>query len=90
VSKDYNYKITKRKASKVETLPAPAPIIESAQGSRYARTRFLYSETKKEQRQSGSCIICGQRAVYLAYFKVQGIQLMEKYYSQCLDKWVSK
>jgi hypothetical protein len=80
---DFKYKIKKRKALKVEELPprqTPKIYFKSVADQRY------HSYEKKETNRN--CCICANDAVVLVYFQLNKCQRLEKYCSECLDKWV--
>jgi hypothetical protein len=91
LKRNYKYEIIKRKAIKIERLPAPIPeqqrqvkIMPYMKDTRafWNIRKETYSERKR------TCIICGQTAAYTAYFQIEGAKLKEKYCSECVEKWV--
>jgi hypothetical protein len=89
--RNYKYEIKKRKAMRIERLPAPIPD-EQRQvkiGSYMNDTSaFWYIRKEKNSERKRTCIICGKTASYLVYFQIDGAKLKEKYCEQCLDSWV--
>jgi hypothetical protein len=53
---------------------------------RYSAFWNIKKEANSERKRI--CIICGQTAVYVAYFQIDKAQIIEKYCENCLDKWV--
>jgi hypothetical protein len=91
LKRNYKYEITKKKAIRIERLPAPIPeeqrevkITPYRKDTRpfWNIRKATYSERKR------ICIICGQTAAYTAYFQLEGAKLKEKYCEHCLGKWV--
>lgn len=74
-------KIKRRKAAKVEEY---RPVLETKET--YKTPKGVFQRYKR--RALFNCIACGQLAEHVACFQLDGIQVMEKYCSQCLDKYV--
>jgi len=79
---EYNYKIVRRKAVRIEKLE-PKQMIKYYENS----IRPVIRERKEPNR---ICVRCGNEADVFAFFKVdrKGTLVKEKYCPQCLDKWV--
>lgn len=78
----YN-KPRKRKAYLVEPYQGPKPIITTAFKC-LTDARHQYERKEKNI----YCYFCDKPAEFKAYFQTQGVTLIEKYCSQCLDKFV--
>ena len=79
---NFEYKITKRRAVKVEQLPEPA----QPRQTRYHSIVVNY--LNKDKLRNRHCVRCPQVAVYKAYFKVDksGTLQTERY---CSQSWIS-
>jgi hypothetical protein len=89
--RNYIYEIVKRKAIRIERLPAPIPEKQKeVKIAPYMKDTRPFWNIKKEANSERKriCIICGQTAAYVAYFQIDKAQIVEKYCDQCLDKWV--
>ena len=78
---EYEYKIKKRKATKIEELPP----------KKMARYRHSKCVREALQQPNRHCVRCGQEANVVALFKVdrKGTMIEEKYCNDCLQKWVA-
>ena len=78
---EYEYKIVKRKAIRIEEVPPKRM-------ARYKHTGSIHEVVQQPNRR---CVRCGQEANVVALFKVdrKGTLLREKYCNDCLQKWVS-
>lgn len=74
------YSVEKKQAFKIEKIEAPNRPVQSNTHTRY------FSYTKKERPKV--CVICGSIATHTAFFRVQEIDLLEKYCTECLEKYV--
>jgi hypothetical protein len=88
---NYIYEVVKRKAIRIERLPAPIPEKQKeVKITSYMNNTRPFWNTRKETNfeRKRICIICGQTAAFVAYFQIDKAQIIEKYCEQCLDKWV--
>jgi hypothetical protein len=89
---NYKYEIIKRKAIRIERLPAPIPEEQrQVKIMPYMKDTSTFRNIRKETyiERKRTCIICGQTAAYVAYFQIDKARIIEKYCDQCLDKWVN-
>ena len=89
--RNYKYEIIKRKAIRIERLPAPIPKEQrQVKITPYMNDASTFWNIRKEtySERKRTCIICGQTAAYVAYFQIDKARIIEKYCEQCVDKWV--
>jgi hypothetical protein len=93
------YKIRKRRAIKIEELPAlqEGPKEEQEHRSRikplihgvYENFTYTNYEWSKSKNKGRLCVLCSHSAAqYMVYYQQNGFQLVEKLCQSCLDKWV--
>jgi hypothetical protein len=77
------YKVRKRKAYLIQEFQVES-IIKSHFKCKTWDPKYHYVKTPKNI----YCVYCGEPANFKVYFQTQGVILMEKYCSACLDKFV--
>jgi hypothetical protein len=91
LKRNYKYEIVKKKAIKIVRLPAIIPEEQrEVKITPYTKDTGAFWNNRKEENieRKRTCVICGKTAAYIAYFQIDGAQLMEKYCSECVEKCV--